>query len=156
MMRDNHAFSVVDRRAGLEIAAREGGCPFAVTHVEPTDEKGVAALLRADDAPDAIVCGNDLLAADLLGTLRSLGVDVPKDVMVAGFDDSPVAAASTPSLTTMHLPTNALATSLFKVMMIRAAPRRHGPQGLARPAFIHRALTGKTGIHHRLKAFCFW
>ena len=134
MMRDNHAFSVVDRRAGLEIAAREGGCPFAVTHVEPTDDKGVAALLRADDAPDAIVCGNDLLAADLLKTLRLLGVDVPKDVMVAGFDDSPVAAASTPSLTTMHLPTNALATSLFKVMMIRIRNPTLPPA-----AMIHRA-----------------
>ena len=119
LMRDNWAFSVFDRRAGLELAAREGGRPFAVTHVEPSDAAGVAALLRRRDAPDAIVCGNDLLAASLLKTLQSLDVRVPEEVMVAGFDDSPAASSAEPSLTTMHLPTNALATSLFEVMMIR-------------------------------------
>lgn len=87
--------------------------------MEPDDAKGVAALLKRRAAPDAVVCGNDQLAAALLKTLRSVGVKVPEDVMVAGFDDARVAALADPPLTTIHQPSDALARSLFEVLMIR-------------------------------------
>ena len=119
LMRDNWAFSVLDRRDGLRAAAEESGLTFEVTNVEPDDVKGVAALLKSRAAPDAVVCGNDQLAVALLKTFRAVGVKVPEDVMVAGFDDARTAALADPPLTTIHQPSDALARSLFEILMIR-------------------------------------
>ena len=119
LMRDNWAFSVLDRRDGLRAAAEESGLKFEVTNVEPDDAKGVAALLKSRAAPDAVVCGNDQLAVALLKTFRAAGVKVPEDVMVAGFDDARIAALADPPLTTIHQPSEVLARSLFEILMIR-------------------------------------
>ena len=119
LMRDNWAFSVLDRRDGLRAAAEESGLAFEVTNVEPDDVKGVVALLKSRAAPDAVVCGNDQLAVALLKTFRAVGVKVPEDVMVAGFDDARTAALADPPLTTIHQPSDALARSLFEILMIR-------------------------------------
>ena len=67
----------------------------------------------------AVACGNDQLAFTLLKTLRAAGVKVPEDVMVAGFDDAQFAALADPPLTTIHQPSDALARSLFEMLMIR-------------------------------------
>ena len=56
----------------------------------------------AKHRPDAIVCSNDIAADTLLKTLKKLKVSVPKDVMVVGFDDGKLAAATTPLLTTIR------------------------------------------------------
>jgi LacI family transcriptional regulator, galactose operon repressor len=62
-------------------------------------------LLRAADAPfTAILAANDLLALGALARLSELGVDVPGDVSVAGFDDIQTAAITAPSLSTVRLP----------------------------------------------------
>lgn len=58
------------------------------------------ALLTAPNPPDAIFCGNDLIAIGCLDTARELGLDVPGDVMIAGFDDIPEAGWYGNSLTT--------------------------------------------------------
>ena len=50
--------------------------------------------------PDAFACANDYLAIHLMGALKKMGLSIPKDVMVAGFDGSMEAAVVDPSLTT--------------------------------------------------------
>ena len=52
----------------------------------------------------AISCANDLLALGALGRLAALGIDVPGQVSVAGFDDISTAALTAPSLSTVRLP----------------------------------------------------
>ena len=52
--------------------------------------------------PDAIVCGNDTTAAYLGHTLDVLGIRVPEDIMLAGFDDVQHAYVMSPQLTTIH------------------------------------------------------
>ena len=65
---------------------------------------GVEAL-RAGGAPfTAICCANDLLALGAMQRLDELGVAVPGDVSVAGFDDIGLAAMATPALSTVRLP----------------------------------------------------
>ena len=119
LMRDNWAFSVIDRRDGIRAAAEETGAGFEVTNVEPDDVEGVMALLRRRAAPDAVVCGNDQLAFALLNTLRSAGVKVPEDVMVAGFDDVRLAVRTSPPLTTVHQPCASIARTLFETLQSR-------------------------------------
>jgi LacI family transcriptional regulator, galactose operon repressor len=62
-------------------------------------------LLRSGDVPfTAICCANDLLAIGALERLAALGIDVPAEVSVAGFDDISTAALTAPSLSTVRLP----------------------------------------------------
>ena len=117
---DNWAFSVQERLAGCRFAAQYAkGTRVSVSYVEADDEKGIRALVSGRQAADAIVCGNDMLAARLLRTLKRIGRDVPGDVMVSGFDDIECAVLVTPPLTTIHQPCAAMARSLFDVLRAR-------------------------------------
>jgi LacI family transcriptional regulator len=65
---------------------------------------GVDTLLAGAVPFTAICCANDPLALGALGQLAVRGIDVPGEVSVAGFDDVPVAAITSPSLSTVRLP----------------------------------------------------
>ncbi len=54
--------------------------------------------------PTAVICGNDLLAFGALFEARAMGLDVPGDLSVVGFDDNELASHIPPGLTTMHVP----------------------------------------------------
>jgi LacI family transcriptional regulator len=59
---------------------------------------------RSIERPTALVCCNDLIALGAIDALEELGIRVPDEVSVIGFDDIPAAALNRPALTTMHLP----------------------------------------------------
>lgn len=61
-------------------------------------------LMGRSDAPDAVVCANDELAAGAILGIRETGRSVPADVAVVGFDDRPFAAHLPIPLTTIALP----------------------------------------------------
>jgi len=61
-------------------------------------------LMALPEPPDAIFCAADSLAAGALDALHELGLDVPRDVALVGFDDRPQAAHLRPPLTTVALP----------------------------------------------------
>lgn len=65
---------------------------------------GVDTLLAGDAPFTAICCANDLLALGALQRLAGLGIGVPQEVSVAGFDDISTAALTAPSLSTVRLP----------------------------------------------------
>ena len=52
---------------------------------------------------DAVVCSNDELALGLIRALKEKGFNVPKDCLVAGFDNILKSSLSTPSLTTINI-----------------------------------------------------
>ncbi|MDN8547716.1 LacI family DNA-binding transcriptional regulator [Microbacterium sp. NM3R9] len=63
----------------------------------------IADALRGTDPPTAFVVANDQMALGLISGLDALGVSVPRDVSVVGFDDHPDAAFYRPALTTVRL-----------------------------------------------------
>ncbi|MBT2456810.1 LacI family DNA-binding transcriptional regulator [Streptomyces sp. ISL-86] len=63
-----------------------------------------AALAAPEDRPTAIVCDDDILAAGACKAARRLGLRVPDDLSVTGFDDLALATAVEPELTTVRLP----------------------------------------------------
>ncbi|MDH6539283.1 LacI family DNA-binding transcriptional regulator [Streptomyces lavendulae] len=63
-----------------------------------------AALATPHDRPTAIVCDDDILAAGACKAARRLGLRVPEDLSVTGFDDLGLATAVEPELTTVRLP----------------------------------------------------
>jgi LacI family transcriptional regulator len=61
-------------------------------------------LMTGPVKPTAIVCGNDVLALGALLEAQTLGLRVPGDVSITGFDDMEWSAQMSPSLTTVHIP----------------------------------------------------
>lgn len=66
--------------------------------------KAFRDLMNADPPPTAILCGNDVLAAGALRQAQEMGLDVPGDVSITGFDDIELARIVSPALTTVHVP----------------------------------------------------
>ena len=66
--------------------------------------KAFQAIMSMGDPPTAVVCGNDYLAIGCLLQARAMGLDVPRDVSVTGFDDVDMARLLDPGLTTMRVP----------------------------------------------------
>ncbi|MDX3541062.1 substrate-binding domain-containing protein, partial [Streptomyces sp. MB09-01] len=62
------------------------------------------ALATPQGRPTAIVCDDDILAAGACKAARRLGLRIPEDLSVTGFDDLALATAVEPELTTVHLP----------------------------------------------------
>ncbi|GAA3728375.1 LacI family DNA-binding transcriptional regulator [Streptomyces tremellae] len=76
----------------------------AALSVPDAREAVTAALAGPGPRPTAIVCDDDVLAAGACKALRRLGLRVPEDVSVTGFDDLALATAVEPELTTVRLP----------------------------------------------------
>lgn len=70
--------------------------------------EGGRAMMRTlstgSDRPTAIVAANDLLAIGIMQEAFSLGLKVPDDLSVVGYDDTPMSSLVSPALTTIHQP----------------------------------------------------
>ena len=113
--------SVVLRIAGYSDALREAGIdpsPRDVHFGDPSDSEFVRCVLDTDKTR-AIICGNDATAARLMHTLDELGVIVPDDIRVAGFDDVRYANLLRVPLTTIHQPCRAIGSAAVQAMVER-------------------------------------
>ena len=81
----------------------------------------------AADLPEALVCYDDKLALALMDALRLLGIRVPDDVGMVGFDGIPYTAISNPRLTTVTTPSGEMgrlaAASLIRAIQDGVAAR---------------------------------
>ncbi len=99
-----------DRLEGYRLALTQAGVPFDWTLVVTGDfsrrsgYEGAMALMRLPEPPTAIFASNDVSAFGALDALRDLGLRVPEDVSLVGFDDIPAAAETRPPLTTVRQP----------------------------------------------------
>ncbi|MBO0980711.1 LacI family DNA-binding transcriptional regulator [Microbacterium sp. SD291] len=124
--------AAVDRVQGFrEALAGAGLQPAAEIDGGFTEEGGAEAARRllsgGAELPDAIFVASDLMARGVLRVLRGAGVRVPDDVAMIGFDDSQVAVAVDPALTTIRQPMyaqgEAMASVLLDVLAGRDAER---------------------------------
>jgi DNA-binding LacI/PurR family transcriptional regulator len=101
---DGHAST--QRRLGWFDALDAAGIQPAVVrvrHVEPDAVRECARLLLDDgDRPTAVLCFSDAIADGVIQTAADLGLRVPADVSVVGFDDNPLAVRMEPKLTTVR------------------------------------------------------
>ncbi len=99
-----------DRVLGVRAAMQECGLDpkdLALVETTYTVENGVVAfesLMQKTDRPTLVMCGNDVLAVGALRAARTLGLQVPQDVSITGFDDIELATVVDPPLTTVHVP----------------------------------------------------
>jgi LacI family transcriptional regulator len=72
---------------------------------DPADgDSALRDLMDLDRPPTAVVCTTDHLATGVLHAAADLGISVPGEISVVGFDDIPMASYTVPSLTTVHMP----------------------------------------------------
>lgn len=84
-------------------AARITGTVFSDFRLEYGAE-AFGQLMDADEKPTAVICGNDVLAAGAMARARDMGLRVPEDISIVGFDDIGIAAFVSPPLTTVRVP----------------------------------------------------
>lgn len=108
----NHCRSFHERWDAYRLALDEAGLPLSRSYSilakdsEPYgNPEWLAEQLRnMPHIPDAFLCANDYIAIHLMTALKKMGLSIPDDVMVAGFDGSPESAVVEPSLTTAEIP----------------------------------------------------
>lgn len=64
----------------------------------------ISIIQKMPTLPDAFVCANDYLAIHLMSALKKMGLSIPKDIMVTGFDGTSQSALVEPPLTTVAIP----------------------------------------------------
>lgn len=87
-------------------------------------------LLSAEPRPTALICDDDLLAAGACKAARRLGLRVPDDVSVTGFDDLGLATAVDPELTTVRLPAEDAGAAAMRALLAVLAGERPEPSVL--------------------------
>jgi len=120
---EGSAETVDDRIAGCREALFAHGLQMPqsmVVRADPGDTKAVAEALRRQSF-DALLCANDLTAAKLMRTLHSLGVRIPEELRIAGFDDVRYAELLPVPLTTLHQPCLEIGAAAIAAMLDRVA-----------------------------------
>ncbi|HEY1890535.1 MAG TPA: LacI family DNA-binding transcriptional regulator [Steroidobacteraceae bacterium] len=99
-------------------------------------------LLQAANRPTAIFAANDDMAAGCITAAHELGLGVPEDVSIAGFNDTPVALITWPTLTTVHQPIREMAAGAAKLLFgsIAAKARQAKSRSVSSEQFHHRII----------------
>jgi DNA-binding LacI/PurR family transcriptional regulator len=144
------ASTQIDREAGFRRGLEEAGAVLSYRGVGNfVHEQARAAALEmfaGRDRPDAVFVCNDHMAFAVMDVLRAkLGLSVPGDVAVAGFDDVPIAAWAAYDLTSFRQPLDLMVTRTVETLIERIAddavvPRRHVLTGV----FVARGSTHRT------------
>lgn len=115
----------VDRRDGFLDATRAHGLETDALVLEGdlSEASGAAAIEALSERIadlDGIVAANDDMAFGAIRSLKSQGIDVPRTISLAGFDDFGLARVTSPSITTVHVPAERIARiateRLFEIM----------------------------------------
>ncbi|WP_206454559.1 LacI family DNA-binding transcriptional regulator [Aurantimonas marina] len=112
-----------DRVAGVRDAVTAAGMDAGATSVVEApyslEEGGdaFAALMRRNNPPSAVICGNDVLAVGAMTKAREIGLSIPRDVSIVGFDDIDLALVVQPQLTTVHVPHRRMGEAAARLLL---------------------------------------
>lgn len=139
---------VVRKITGFQDAMRR---QLGVDDVEPwvecslfSVEGGAAAAARLLDAGcTAVICGSDLMALGAIRAVRGRGRQVPGDVSVVGYDDSPLIAFTDPPLTTIRQSVQAMGSAAVRALLDEiSGVNARGAEYIFRPELVVRGSTG--------------
>jgi LacI family transcriptional regulator len=142
-----HGFrSARERRQGFEEALGGAGIKLPRSMIADgnyTFDSGVLAADRLLDViprPTAIFACNDEMAAGVLHAARQRGMEVPRDLSIIGFDDTPIAAHIWPPLTTVRWPIISMARSAA----LKLTAGEHEP--VAEPSLFRSTLIRRASV----------
>lgn len=144
--------SAQDRTAGYRQALEETGIAFRPDWVME-GAYGLAShgagyhkmkqLLAEADGLTAVFCQNDRMAVGAISAIRESGLEVPRDISIVGYDDTPEAEFASPSLTTIHQPTIRVGEEAVRLLLRTIEePNRPPEQIMLLPKLIERNSVG--------------
>ena len=137
-----------DRKLGFTRTLTQAGIASRVMDGMYDRETARAATLDLMDRrtpPDAIFVGNDHMAFSVMDCLRiEMGLSVPNDVAVVGYDDVPMAAWGAYNLTTMRQPLNRMVDATIDLLLSQVEDKTAPPRAIEIDgALIQRSSTRK-------------
>ena len=111
--------------AGLEVGPKQAAQGYFTYR---SGLEAAEALLRAPKKPTAIFASNDDMAAATIAVAHRMGLDVPRDLTIAGFDDTPLATTVWPALTTVRQPIAQMAREAVKLLLEQIRRKRAGEE----------------------------
>jgi len=142
--------SAIARKEAFEASMREIGLPVRPEFIVEGDhhlEGGKLALqklFKLQERPTALLCSNDMTAIGVMRQAFDLGIGVPKELSVVGFDDTRLADYMIPPLTTVQMSQTELATLAFNALLKevkRETPAPNGTEYILRTHLILRSST---------------
>jgi DNA-binding LacI/PurR family transcriptional regulator len=85
--------------------------------------RATRTLLSAHPSLTAIVCVNDCMAVGAMREIRELGLRIPEDISVTGFDNVQLAQFCYPALTSVHIPRKQVAEIICDSLLTKGVPR---------------------------------
>ncbi|MEM9320613.1 MAG: LacI family DNA-binding transcriptional regulator [Pseudomonadota bacterium] len=135
-----------DREAGFRAGLEAAGKSLFARAVGEFDEAAACDAARemfaGPNRPDAVFVGNDHMAFAVMDALRfELGLDVPGDVSVIGYDDVPIAAWPSYALTTVRQPAQDMVDQTVELVMARIHDAKAPPKrvAVAAPLIVRRS-----------------
>jgi LacI family transcriptional regulator len=118
---DDTGSTACERREQFLVSAQEHGVRGRLAAGDWSFESGAQTaqtLLGGKGRPDALLAGNDRMAVGALQAAQSLGLSVPGDVAISGFDDFEFALYTTPTLTTVRVPHGEMARAAVRTLLL--------------------------------------
>ncbi len=125
-----HNDRAADRISGVRAALADRGIPLATDHLIERHydigegRQGLRQIVSLPTPPTAVVCGNDVIAFGAQFEAQTLGLRVPRDISIVGFDDLDLASQIDPPLTTMHVPSVRMGRGAAEYLLDRLAGRQ--------------------------------
>ena len=94
---------------------------------------------KLNELPDVFICANDFVAIDTLQVFKKLGISVPQDVYLCGFDDSQESKLMSPSLTTIHIHSQIMGFAAVHLLISR----------IKEPQLNYRTMYTETSLRYR-------
>ena len=117
------SLSAFGRFKGYETALQTADIPINdswIRHCHPVIEGGQEAaydLLKSNPEITALFCHNDLVAVGAMQACSELGLRVPDDIAIIGYDDIRLAALVSPALTTLRVPRAEIGTKIMQMLL---------------------------------------
>jgi DNA-binding LacI/PurR family transcriptional regulator len=110
--------------------------------------RAAEAILSQVDRPTALVCANDLMAAGFLTRAQDLGLNIPADISVAGYDGVPLGQYIRPRLTTLRTAPHELAAQASRMLLAIIAGEPVADVEIEPAALELRESTGRAPTFH--------
>ncbi len=124
------SLSTMERQLGANKALAEAGLqPFAIENGEYDQLTGYRAVMQWKEAkglPSAIFAFDDHIAVGAINAIKDLGLKVPKDISVCGYDDSQLANHYFPRITSVRQPAKEMAVSAVEKLLALIDGKENG------------------------------
>ncbi|MHB1650948.1 MAG: LacI family DNA-binding transcriptional regulator [Desulfitobacteriaceae bacterium] len=142
-----YTLATIERQKGYERALKDNGVQITSELIIMDEFKANsgyknALKLLSKDRPTAIFAGNDLIAVGVYRAARELGLNIPEDLSVVGFDDTEYAQILTPMLTTIHSPIQEMGSRAMRFAIMNLQGKKTAKETVVfRPTLVKREST---------------